>query len=253
MNEHHDMTARAIRCRDPVTHYRTDAEVFDYFETPPPIEGEFWQRMHTALIKTLKLRAGMHIVDVGSGNGWVSQTLQGRNITVTSVDLSRSNIRRIRETYGTEGIIAVAGSLPVCDKSVDAVIASEVIEHLNDPQQAIREFIRIVKPGGRVVISTPYREKIKMNLCIHCNRLTPSNAHLHSFDENQLISMFSHEDIHEIRYHRIGNKVLLHSRIYYLLRWIPYPLWSIIDRMANMLIGKQLHIIVCGIKRGKEQ
>jgi hypothetical protein len=50
------------------------------------------------------------------------------------------------------------------------------------------EMWRVVRPGGRVLISTPYRERIRYVLCIHCNQPTPIHAHLNSFDEHRLAS-----------------------------------------------------------------
>jgi 2-polyprenyl-3-methyl-5-hydroxy-6-metoxy-1,4-benzoquinol methylase len=52
-----------------------------------------------------------------------------------------------------------AGVLPA--KSFDTVIAAEVIEHLENPRQAAREWFRILRPGGRLILSTPNNESIR--------------------------------------------------------------------------------------------
>ncbi len=241
----------AKRCRDPVGHYELDGEIYDYFEQPNPVEADFWQRLRTAAVRSLDVKEGMHIVDVGSGGGWFSAMITRKGVKVTSIDLSLKNLTRLTKENRTDGLMASAHDLPLMSESVDAVIASEVIEHLNDPLAAITEFLRIVKPGGRVVITTPYKEVIKQHVCIHCNQLTPANAHLHSFDEEKLVTMFSRGGANEITYRRIGNKALLVSRLSYMLRWLPFTLWSCIDRCANIVIKKPAHIIICGIKQGK--
>ena len=73
--------------------------------------------------------------------------------------------------------------LPFRGGSFDMVVASEIVEHLENPQGAMLEAARVLRPGGYLVVSTPYRESLKYTLCIHCNKKTPVNAHLHSFDE----------------------------------------------------------------------
>ncbi len=238
------------RCHNPLEHYERDAEIYDYFRSPHPIQADFWQRLRVAAVRYLSIKKGLHVVDVGSGGGWFSRMMQSTGAMVTSVDLSMKNLQRVTGKFESNGLMASASNLPIADESVDAVIASEVIEHLNNPGEAIAEFIRIVKPGGRVVITTPYKEEIKQHLCIHCNKATPANAHLHSFDENKLTLLFSRGGANEIYYRRIGNKAFIISRLSYLLRWLPFPIWSYIDTCANIVIRKPAHIIVYGIKQG---
>lgn len=239
------------RCRNPADHYKLDGEIHDYFVDPHPVQADYWRRLRTIAVRLLKVRNGMHIVDVGSGGGWLSHMMRSDAMKVLSVDLSFKNLKRITDEYNSIGIMASATRLPIADESVDAVLASEVIEHLNNPDTAIKDFIRIVKPGGRVVITTPYKENIKKHLCIHCNKLTPANAHLHSFDEEKLTQLFSRGGANEIYYRRIGNKAFLVSRLSYILRWLPLSVWLLIDRILNLLIRKPAQIIVCGIKKGK--
>ncbi len=241
------------RCRDPAEHYKLDGEVYDYFVDPHPVQADFWRRLRTAAVRHFNIRNGMYIVDVGSGGGWFSRMLQSHHVNVLSVDLSFNNLKHIADENDSTGILSMANRLPFADETVDAVIASEVIEHLNNPGSAIKDFIRIVKPGGRVVITTPYKEDIKKHLCIHCNKLTPANAHLHSFDEEKLTQLFSRGGANEIYYRRIGNKAFLVSRLSYMLRWLPLSVWLLIDRILNLLIRKPAHIIIYGIKKRGER
>ena len=68
-------------------------------------------------------------------------------------------------------------------ESFDIIVASEIIEHVYDPKMFIDCLLDILKPSGKIIITTPYNEKIPLSLCVHCNQLTPGNAHLHSFNE----------------------------------------------------------------------
>ncbi len=245
MNE---STERVIRCSSPAEHYRLDGELFDYSQPPDIYSGEFWRRLRAAAVAFMPIGKNERILDVGSGAGWVARELSIRGARVTSLDLSYLNLRKIKDETGQPAIVASGINLPFSDSTLDYVIASEVIEHLNDPASAIREFFRVIKPGGRVVITTPYKEVIRYYLCIYCNRMTPANAHLHSFTEDKLVGMFSNAGASTIYYRRIGNKAMIGLRVYYLLRFLPYPLWSITDRIANVFIPRTSNIVVCGIK-----
>lgn len=57
--------------------------------------------------------------------------------------------------YGKIDIVSDIEKIPVKDKSFDVIVCTEVFEHIPEPIQAIREFSRIMKPGGKVLISAP--------------------------------------------------------------------------------------------------
>ena len=76
------------------------------------------------------------------------------------------------------GITADSFHLPFNDNSFDSIIASEIIEHVYDPEGFIKELFRVVKKGGSLIVTTPYKEKIIYYLCVHCNQKTPP---MHTF------------------------------------------------------------------------
>mgnify|MGYP000591044273 CR=1 FL=1 len=64
--------------------------------------------------------------------------------------------------------------------SIDNVVAMEVVEHVPDDNLAISELCRVARK--RVIITVPFRERIRTVLCVHCNKYTPYSGHLHSYD-----------------------------------------------------------------------
>jgi ubiquinone/menaquinone biosynthesis C-methylase UbiE len=110
------------------------------------------------------------------------------------------------------------------------VIASEIIEHVFDPSAFVKELFRVVKKGGSLVVTTPYKEKIIYYLCVHCNQKTPANAHIHSFDEMKLEGLYSGNDLESFKYETFGNKVLIFLRSYIILEFFPFWLWKIKDK-----------------------
>lgn len=62
-----------------------------------------------------------------------------------------------KEQGGPSGCRADVGHLPFRDRSFDLLISMSVIEHLDDPGRVFREFHRVLKPGGKLILQTPNR------------------------------------------------------------------------------------------------
>jgi len=96
------------------------------------------------------LRQGDAVYDIGCGaspHAEFIRSLAARHIGIDAED----------GFYG-QGAVDVAGladALPLCGASADAVLSSQVLEHLPDPEAAMREMCRVLKPGGLLFISFP--------------------------------------------------------------------------------------------------
>jgi SAM-dependent methyltransferase len=115
----------------------------------------WWSRGRTEVIKSLlpEPEGGLSVVDVGSGWGAVSSQL-GAWGDVIGVEPS-SVAREEAERRGVRTREGRAESLPLEDGSVDIAIASDVIEHLPDDAAAVREIVRVLRPGGLALITVP--------------------------------------------------------------------------------------------------
>ncbi|MCB2204400.1 methyltransferase domain-containing protein [bacterium] len=238
-----------MQLADHTAHYRTDAEEFDYFASQQGATDDATRRIQQAVLHTARPVSGDVICDVGSGGGWLLASLHDNtDIRVVSVDLGLRNLQRIREMHGERAwcVVADAAHLPFRPGSFTCGIASEVLEHCNDPEHVVRECAQLLGSGGRLVISTPYREVIRYSLCIHCNKPTPLNAHLHSFDEKRLTAMFTGAGLSQTRSFIFQNKAFLHLRLSQILRFLPYPLWRVIDRLFTFMNAKCHSITVTG-------
>lgn len=230
---------------DYVTHYQKDAEEFDYFEKRCGATEHEERRVREIIIRHIPRNVNL-ILDVGCGSGWVAKEFLKKNIKVISLDISKKNPSIVKKLYQSQNhfpLVADSFKLPFQSYSVDCVIASEIIEHIIEPKEFLRELFRVVKKGGKVLISTPYKEKIKYVLCVHCNKKTPVNAHLHSFDE-MILESFSKE-IGSKKFEKIifGNKVLIFLRTHIILKYLPLSIWQAIDWLANKIYNKPLHIV----------
>ena len=97
---------------------------------------------------------GLNILDVGGGDGILGEYLWKKGNMVTSVDLPSVAGR----VHKCEGLLASAGDaerLPFTSDVFDVVLASEIVEHLWDPNNFFDEAYRVLNTGGHLIISTP--------------------------------------------------------------------------------------------------
>jgi SAM-dependent methyltransferase len=94
------------------------------------------------------------IVDVGCGTGATAIAL-GRFGRVVGVDFSPLALEASASRGLGELVRARAEAIPLASSSVDAIVATDILEHLDDDLAALAEFRRILKPGGQAVITVP--------------------------------------------------------------------------------------------------
>jgi 2-polyprenyl-3-methyl-5-hydroxy-6-metoxy-1,4-benzoquinol methylase/uncharacterized protein YbaR (Trm112 family) len=233
---------------DYIDHYQNDAELFDYFEERRGATKDDERRIYETIESAVSKKVdNSTILDVGCGRAWVAQKFGSRGFNVISMDLSLKNTTEAIRRYPFKNhyaVVADAFNLPFADNSIDYIIASEIIEHVANPGLFVTELFRCIKPGGKLIVTTPYKEKLSYSLCIHCNKMTPVNAHLHSFDSDKLIDLNKSSDLKNSQITIFGNKLLLFSRSYILLRFLPYQVWRIIDKIVSLLINNQAHIMI---------
>lgn len=107
------------------------------------------------LLADLGLRPPARILDAGCGWGVTLDALESRGFQATGLDVSRRTLRII-DRPGRRLIEAdLSRPLPPRDSGYDAVLALDVIEHLDDDRGAVRRLGRLTRPGGRLIVSVP--------------------------------------------------------------------------------------------------
>ncbi|MEV3987583.1 class I SAM-dependent methyltransferase [Streptomyces sp. NPDC049837] len=133
----------------------------DFYENPavPVASGDARSRRQALMLRhALRDRTGATVLDVGCGDGTAAAVaatlLPGHRIV--GVDWSQDALRRAAPRIGTvvRGEFG-DGGLPFADGAADAVLFSEVVEHLVDPDSALDELRRVLAPGGHLMLSTP--------------------------------------------------------------------------------------------------
>ena len=119
--------------------------------------GYFGEAVRDAAIARAYLRPEMVVADVGSGTGLHGggpraagrEGLRGRRLAA----MLEAGTQNLAAFGNVEQRLADGAALPFDDAALDAVFANMYLHHCPDPQAAIAEMVRVLKPGGRLVIT----------------------------------------------------------------------------------------------------
>ena len=155
--------------RDSRQYFQTVAPQWDIMRT-----SFFPESVREKAMDAAGLEPGRLAADIGAGSGFVTEGLLRRGLRVIAVDRSKAMLEEMRRKFGdgaaVEYRIGEAESLPLEDRSVDYVFANMCLHHVESPFAAIREMARIVKPGGRLIITDLDRHDFEFLRMEHCDR-----------------------------------------------------------------------------------
>jgi ubiquinone/menaquinone biosynthesis C-methylase UbiE len=110
------------------------------------------------IINSLGIKVGSRVLDAGTGTGVLLPALLravGASGQVTALDYAENMLAVARQKHSSPNLTFICADLadtPFLDDSFDDVICNNCFPHLTDMRGAVREMLRILKPGGRVVI-----------------------------------------------------------------------------------------------------
>ena len=117
------------------------------------------EEMREEAMEWFGIEAGDRVLDVGCGTGFATEGLIERTDDVWALDQSIHQLERAFEKFGKRGPVRFhrgdAERLPFADDSFDAYWSSGSIEYWPNPVDALEEFRRVTKPGGRVLVVGP--------------------------------------------------------------------------------------------------
>lgn len=96
------------------------------------------------------------ILDIGSFDGFIPYNIKELipDLEIIVADIDEEGLSKA-QNYGLKTINTVATKLPINDNSIDIVICLDLIEHVTDDFKVINEIARVLKVGGKVILTTP--------------------------------------------------------------------------------------------------
>lgn len=168
------------------------------------------------------------ILDVGCGDGSLAQDLRERTgAPVVAVDLS---VKRVARAASRVPGLAVSQAgiyaLPFPDRAFPLVTCTDLLEHLDDPQAALRELVRV--SSARVLVTVPYSITIEKTLCPHCGKDYFLYGHQHSFGREGLERLAAGAGARVARFEHVIP--MFECRRY---RWCPPLKWLLWEHFKN--------------------
>jgi demethylmenaquinone methyltransferase / 2-methoxy-6-polyprenyl-1,4-benzoquinol methylase len=164
------------------TMFNEAAGGYDNAESLTALGSGAWYRRE--VLRRNGLSAGMTLVDVAAGTGLVTVAgveLVGPSGRVIAIDPSPGMLAELRKKVAVEAIEAFAEAIPLPDALADFVSMGYALRHVDNLDRALSEYLRVLKPGGKVClmeISRPKGRLLRGLLRFHISVLVPLMARL---------------------------------------------------------------------------
>ncbi len=235
--------------------------------------------MLTVDFDLLQMRDGERILDAGCGNGRHSwEACKLGDYSVFSLDMDEDCLRKTRyvldlmdqqgESDGEWHVMrGNVMTLPFEDASFDRVICSEVLEHVLDDQQGVRELVRVLKPGGIMAISVPTYLTEAIFWRISKDYSHPG-GHIRKYKAKGIVDLLQKNNLsvyairHKHAFHSIywffrclfglnNEKAFIPSLYYRFLAWditTKHKFFRLLENFLNLFFPKS--IVIYALKKG---
>ena len=134
----------------------------DFFDRVAPDwdemrEGYYSDDVRVGALAAAEVEAGKVAADIGAGTGFISQGLIEEGLRVIAVDQAEAILKEMKAKFARypsiDYRVGNAEDIPIPGETVDYAFANMCLHHVESPPDAVREMARILKPGGKLVIT----------------------------------------------------------------------------------------------------
>jgi ubiquinone/menaquinone biosynthesis C-methylase UbiE len=173
-----------------------------------------WERRRALLLA--EARSGERVLDLGCGAGRFVAALRDHGAEPVGVEIAAAALERARRNApGADlRLVEADGSLPLDHRSIDLVWCSEVLEHVGDTAHLLLEVRRVLRPGGRLLVTVPFHGRVKGALIALARfdaHFDPLGQHLRFYTRTSLTRTLRESGYEEIAVRAWGGPPLLRT------------------------------------------
>ena len=168
--------------------------MIDHFDVIASIYDRFIGiQDHPHLKELLKLPTKGWVLDAAGGTGRVSFQLASLTENLVVCDLSQKMLKKTKEKGSLIPVRSHVEKLPFPNETFDRILVVDSFHHFCNQQEAVVDILRVLKPGGRIVIEEPDIQHFAVKLVAFAEKMLLMRSHF--FKPNHIKNMFASFDV----------------------------------------------------------
>lgn len=126
------------------------------------------------------------LLDIGCCEG--EATKKFNSVFKVGLDTYYPNVKKLKER-GIGPLVGDAQNIPIKNNTFDCIVATELIEHLPNPENLLKECYRILNKNGKLILTTPNKYSIRRYIAKIITGRTGNKAHLYTYTHNEIFNL----------------------------------------------------------------